>query len=91
MSKIGTKRQEKRHCVTINIQLCAGTHYGLQGEIIRLLRLTRKLSQKKLAEELGISRTRLIEIEKRGLNDGVMLFKLAEILGVDVDVFNPVQ
>jgi transcriptional regulator with XRE-family HTH domain len=51
--------------------------------------LSRKLSQKELAEELGISRTRLIEIEKRGLNDGVMLFKLAEILGVDASFFNP--
>jgi DNA-binding XRE family transcriptional regulator len=89
MSENRSKTPNSRHIVSISIQIFADSKHQLQGKIIRILRISAEMSQQQLAEALGISRGAVIDIEKRGSVDGVQLFAIAQIFGVDIDIFNP--
>lgn len=65
---------------------------GRLGEAIRTIRVSRKLTQSKLAVHLGWARTKLVSIERGHQATTVdQLFELGTVLGVAVTVFFPLE
>jgi DNA-binding XRE family transcriptional regulator len=89
MVEDGSKRGNRQLSVSILVELAASSKHQLQGKIIRTLRISKDMTQQQLADSLGVSRGAIIDIEKKGASDGVQLFAIADILEVDVDIFNP--
>jgi DNA-binding XRE family transcriptional regulator len=83
-----SKRQVNRHSVVISLRLSATTERGLQGKIIRVLRISQGKTQSEVAIALGVSRSTFVQIEKRGVLDTSQLFKLARIFQVNVEIFD---
>ncbi|MFC4619797.1 helix-turn-helix transcriptional regulator [Camelliibacillus cellulosilyticus] len=59
--------------------------YGCLSNRLAVIRIEKSLSQKELAERVGVSRQTIVSLEKNRYNPSLKLaFEIADVLGVDI-------
>lgn len=78
-----SKQMPKIKRITIVVE--AKTSKQLEGKIIRLLRISKGISQMLLADKLGVSRATIQNWERTGTPNEACKIAIASVLGIDVE------
>lgn len=65
--------------------------YNSYGEAVRVARVSIRMTQKDVAKQVGCGRTTIYKMEHGGYCDPRIMYRVCELLGVDLMTYNIVR